>query len=229
MLFKFLITALLWFNLALAGNIDPNKKPKKPKNRVVYNAVNVIAEETRKLDVILQQWDGTVAGAMDINSQTSNIMQAIRQGMKETEDSEKLHVSGALKVKRATKHLIRDTKNVTMDLIYMKDRFRAITLAGSVKSNLKKMQDLSGDFNKVVVAKLPRIGRPIGRHLGRRINKVFQNAIEEYESDAPAPSQPTPKHPKKPKKTKTKKPTPATTATPTSRQTAMPKTPLTAA
>ncbi|KAJ4386609.1 hypothetical protein N0V93_009507 [Gnomoniopsis smithogilvyi] len=176
MLFKFFFTIILWFNLALATGNDAELN-KKPKNRVVFNAINVVANETRKLDAILQQWDGTVQGAFPINSQTSAILSAIKQGIKEAEESKKLRILGALKVKRATKHLIKDTKNVTMDLVYMKDRFKAISLGATVKGNLKKIQDASNEFNKVVVMKLPRIGRPIGRHLGRRVDKIFKKAI----------------------------------------------------
>lgn len=219
MLFKFFITALLWFNCSLADGADLDKTLEKEKNRVVFDAINVIAEETRKLDVILQQWDGSITEALPINSQTNAILSAIKKGMKDTEDSKKLGIGGALKVRRATLNLIKDTRNVTMDLVYMKDRFRAITLAGTVKANLKKIQEASNEFNKVVVKKLPRIGRPIGRHLGRRVNKLFTKAIEEYESKEPAPIQPPPK------KTRTRKPKPAPTRQSISRQTAMPKAP----
>lgn len=212
MLFKLFITTLLGLGMAFADDFSNEKE----KNRVIFNAVNVIASETRRLDEILQGWDGSVFGALPINSQTNVILKAIEQGKKDTEESRKLHVPGALKVRRATLNLIKDTRNVTMDLIYMKDRFRTVTLAGSVKNNLKKIQEASADFNIVVVKKLPRIGRPIGRHLGRRVHKIFSKAIEEYESKDPAPIEPPPK------KTKTRKQTPS----PTSNPTATPEPPL---
>lgn len=208
MLFIICIATLLGFNQVLAGDLDANKKG---KNLVIFDAINVIATETRKLDEVLQGWDGSVGGAMPINSQTTVILSSIKQGMKDTEESRGLGIGGALKVKRATLGLIKDTTNVTMDLIYMKDRFRAITLGGLVKGNLKMIQEASNEFNQVVVKKLPGIGRPIGRRLGRKVNKIFTKVIEEYESNEPAPIQPPPKE------LKTSEAEHPTTTTPTPR------------
>lgn len=179
---------ILWsFSLLVSADEPAAQAP----NRVILNAVNAIANETRTLDEILQAWDGTLTGALQINSQTSKIMKAIAEGTKAANSSRRLNIRNALRVGRATKRLIRDTRNVTGDLVFMKDRFRAITLAGMVKANLKKIQAASDAMNKVVVRKLPGIGRPIGRRMGRRVHKIFQRAIDEYDSKDPAPT-PTP-------------------------------------
>lgn len=209
MLLDFFLFIFWGCGLVLGAVLDPQAN-NKTKNHIVLDAVNLIFNETVKLDVILQRWDGTLSGAMEINGQTNKIMKAIDEGTKAANASRKLHVPGALKVGHATNKLIKQTRNVTMDLMYMKDRFRVLTLAGSVKANLKKMQAMSDTMNNVVVRKLPPIGRPIGRKLGRKTHRVFQKAIDEYESKDPAPIPPPPK-PTKTKKPKEPKPTETST------------------
>jgi len=225
MLYNIILLILWGFTLVSAtGDDDHSLDTTKGKNRVIFNAVSLIRNETRKLDEMLHQWDGSLTGALAINGQNGVIMDAIEQGTKQAEESDQLHVSGALKLNGETKRMIKDTRNCTQDLIYMKDRFRAITLGGKVKGNLRRMMEASDEMNKVVVRKLPPIGRGIGRAKGRKVHNLFQNAIDHYESKEPAPlppppsstktKMPKPTKTKKPKPTKTKKPKPTKTKTP---------------
>lgn len=174
---KFLVTLFMGIGLVLAKHHKPHKSD------IIVNALHEIARETVALNTTLWAWDGSLFDALPINSQNDVLLKTISD-LTETINatSPKLGVPSALRVKRATKQMmgaIEDTVGTLVDFEY---RFRSVMLAGQVKKNLKDIREASADLNAGIRVKIPKIGRGIARRLGRKIDKIFEKAIEEYNS-----------------------------------------------
>lgn len=173
----FLATLFLGIGLVFAKDDKPHKSD------IIVHALHDIAHETEVLNSTLWAWDGSLFDALAINAQNDVLLKTIKALTENiTETSPKLGVPSALRVKRATKEMMGTIDGTVGTIVDFEYRFRSVMLAGQVKKNLMDIREASANLNAVIRAKIPKIGRGIARRLGKKIDKIFERAIDEYES-----------------------------------------------
>lgn len=178
-----LVPILMCFGLADAKH--KHKQPKPHKSDVIIHQLDLIANETTRLHDTLIAWDGSLTGALTISGRTGALVDTLEAAADTvTKDSPKLGVPSALRVKRATKAMMGKTRETVQTIMDFEYRFRAITLSGQVKASLVNTREASQKLNDAIEPKIPKIGRPIARRLGKKIDKIFKAAIDEY-ADGP--------------------------------------------
>lgn len=167
--------------LALVGLVAATKKPEELKSWVIIHQLDILQQETRKLNTELDAWDKSLIDALNVSTQTGKLLEVTKNAtITISTESRKLGISGALHVKRNTKHLMKDMRTTVGHIGNLRGEFKKVGLAQTVMNSLIEQQAASKEMNDAVLPKLPKIARPIGRRLGRKISKIFQGTIDEY-------------------------------------------------
>lgn len=167
--------------LAFVGLVAAGKKPHQYRSWVIIHQLDLLQHETQQLNAVLATWDKDLMGSLNVSEQTDKLLQVTKNATATIiTESPRLRWFGALHVKRNTKHLIKDIKATVGHLKSFKEDFNKIGIAQDVLDGLTKQQAASKEMNDAIVAKLPAIVRGAGRHLGRKISKIFQKSIDEY-------------------------------------------------
>lgn len=174
--FTYLLSLLAIFGLAAA-----RKKPEQLKSWVIIHQLDILQQETQQLNTELILWDKSMLGAFNVSQQTEKLVLATKNAATTiSTESKKLHIPGALHIKRNTKHLMKDIKTTVGHIGSLKEDFDKAGLAQTVLDSLIEQQKASQEMNDAIIPKLPMIGRGVGRSLGRKISKIFQFTIDEY-------------------------------------------------
>ncbi|KAJ4421924.1 hypothetical protein N0V82_003421 [Gnomoniopsis sp. IMI 355080] len=157
------------------------KHPERYRSWVIVHQLDILQDETQQLNAMLATWNKDLMGSLDVSDQTAQVLQVTKNAtITIITESRKLRWFGALHVKKHTKHLINDIKVTVDHLKSFKEDFNKIGIAQDVLDGLTKQQAASKEMNDAIVAKLPAAVRGAGRHLGRKISKIFQKTIDEY-------------------------------------------------
>lgn len=171
-LFKFLLPILAFLGLATAWG---------HKSDVIIHQLENLRNETQMLTKVLDAWDHTMMGAVDVAEQTEKVLEATKNATADIQlHSHKLGIGGAIHVKRVTKKLKRDIQDCNKVLLSFREDFNKIQLAATVLYSLIDQQEASSLMNEAIMPKLPYITRGIGRSLGRKIVNTFQRTIDAY-------------------------------------------------
>lgn len=166
--------------LALSGLVVATK-PENRKSWVIIHQLDILQAETRQLNTALDLWDKSLIGAIDVSTQTENLLQVTKNATTMISlHGKKLGILGALHVMGHTKRLIKDIRTSVGHIGRLKEDFKSVGLAQTVLTSLTEQQTASKQMNDVVVPTLPWIGKGIGRGWGRKINRIFQDTIDEY-------------------------------------------------
>ncbi|KAF3768786.1 hypothetical protein M406DRAFT_71767 [Cryphonectria parasitica EP155] len=182
-MFVYRILALLCLLLMIAF---PNAvEAKKHRSDFIVDRLSIIGRETLRLNKTLYKWDGSPFGALAIQKQHNRLVDTIKLSTSEiihSRDSRLLYISGAIRVKRATKALITTTSDTLETLIAMDYRFKDILMLKKVRDNLNEIREVSTQMNNAILPKLPIIARPIARHVIWTLDQLFVHAVQIYDS-----------------------------------------------
>lgn len=179
---------MLFFNsifslLALLGLVDAKIKLEATQYRswVIIHQLDILQNETQHLNTELDAWDKSMMGALNVSVQTEKLLQVTKKAtITIATDSKKLGIFGALHVKRNTKQLMTDITTTVNNIFCLREDFNKVGLTQTVLRSLIDQQAASNEMNDAILPKLPKIGRPTGRRLGRGISNIFQATINEY-------------------------------------------------
>ncbi|KAI3394916.1 hypothetical protein diail_2088 [Diaporthe ilicicola] len=149
----------------------------------VVDSIKDIQKETAELAATVQHWSGHVIEALNISQASASLLRSIDEATETAKESDKMSIGQALKVKKATKNLLKEIKSSVDVAIDHKILFDHAGLNRVMVKEFKTMQGKSAKLIKTIVDKLPGIGKGIGRRLGRKINKAFDTAIEAFSED----------------------------------------------
>lgn len=138
-----------------------------------------IQAETQAMALIVEAWNGDVEEATIIPVASDSIIKAVKDGTETARKlPKKMSVGKAVKVKRATKKLIKDIEaslgTITGKKLLFDDAKLTSTMIGKIEETKKESEAFIG----AIVEKLPRAGKGIGRRLGRKISAAFDAAIK---------------------------------------------------
>lgn len=166
--------------LALLGLVAATR-PEDRKSWVIIHQLDILQTETRQLNTALDLWDKSLIGAIDVSTQTEKLLQVTNNATTMiSTHAKKLGILSALHVKGHTKRLIKDIQISVGHIGSLKEDFKKVGLAQTVLTGLTEQQTASKQMNDAVIPTLPWIGKGIGRGLGRKITRIFQDTIDEY-------------------------------------------------
>lgn len=187
LIFKYIIyiSALL----GLVASEDPARR----NSWVIIHQLLTLQAETQHLYADLTAWDRTMIGAFPISTQTEILVHATRNATITVAETSKFqHIAGAFHIRKHTSSLIEDILKTVGYICSLKEDFHNVGLAQTVVNTLIEQQTASQELNDAVVLKLPRLIRFVGKWMGCKTSKIFQDAIDEYRkfldgADKPVP------------------------------------------
>ncbi|KAG8159410.1 hypothetical protein KVR01_011071 [Diaporthe batatas] len=159
----------------------------------VVNSIQNVEKLTVEMASVVQKWNGDVLAALPINDTSDSLIKAIKDGAETAKKSKKMGVGEALKVKKATKQLLKEIKSSLGTITSSKPKFDNAGLTSIMKARLQETKTASDSLIEAIVDKLPKVGKRIGRNLGKKIAAEFDSAIAEFSKAAKNPK----KNPKK--------------------------------
>lgn len=139
--------------------------------------IKQIQDQTVEMASIVGDWNGDVLEAIKIQGAADSIVTAIQDGTKTaTNLPKKMRNSEAMKVKRATKELLKHIKSSLGTITGRKLEFEEAGLTSAMIDNIEDTKKATEDFIAAIVDKL-KTGKGIARRLGKKINAAFDAAL----------------------------------------------------
>lgn len=154
---------------------------------ITREVLALVSNKTDLLTQALRDWNGDIFDAGNIQIQSDVLLNATQYGTKKiTDESPRMGNAAALRIKRPSKKLLRKVKESVGLILDLKSNFTDIGLGGLVKANLENQRAASSDLNNAIVDKLKtRVARRIATKGGKKVDKIFENAIVEYDVEDP--------------------------------------------
>lgn len=150
----------------------------------IVSSIEEIQKLTVEMASVVQKWNGDIADALPITAVSDNVIKAIEDGTKTAKNSNKMKVGAALKVKKATKKLLKEIESSLGTITSSKAKFDHVGLTSTMASRLRETKEAADALIGAIVDKLPKAGKRIGRNLGRKIAAAFDSAIEEFSKES---------------------------------------------
>ncbi|POS77885.1 hypothetical protein DHEL01_v203724 [Diaporthe helianthi] len=149
----------------------------------IVSHLEEIQELTIEMASMVQNWDGDVVTSVPITIASDSIIKAIESGTETATNSKKMSVSKAIKVKRATKNLLKAIESSLGTVASKKALFDHAGLTSTMISRLKDSKGAAATLNGAIVEKLPKVGKKVGEKLGRKIVAAFDSAIAHFSDE----------------------------------------------
>lgn len=149
----------------------------------IVNSIEDIQKLTIEMASVVQKWNGDIVGALPITEASDSLIKAIEDGAETAKKSQKMKIRAALKVKKATKKLLKDTESSLGTITSSKARFDNAGLTSIMVSRLQETKTAADTLIGAIVDKLPKAGKRVGRKLGKKIAAAFDSAIAEFSKE----------------------------------------------
>lgn len=149
----------------------------------IVEGIKEIQGSTEEMASVVKNWDGDVLAALPITAASNAVMEAIKSGTETANKSKKMGVGKAIKVKRATKELLKVLESSLGTITSTKALFDHAGLTSIMRSRLEETKEAADALIGAIVEKLPKVGRKTGRKLGRKIAAAFDSAIADFSAE----------------------------------------------
>lgn len=154
----------------------------KPPPPVVVH-IEKIQELVVEMESAVKKWDGDVLTGLGIMSASDSLLEAIANGTETAKGLEKkMNAAKAIKVKRATKKLLKQIESSLGSMLQSKILFDHAGLTSLMISKLEETKESAEGFIAAIVEKL-KVGKGQGRRLGEKISKAFDSAIADWSKE----------------------------------------------
>ncbi|KAG6357182.1 hypothetical protein INS49_015060 [Diaporthe citri] len=151
----------------------------------VIDHLKEVQSQTVEMALVVEKWNGDILDAIAILTASDSLLKAIDDGTDTARDlPKKMTTRQAIKVKRATKELLKHIKSSLGTIARSKPLFDHAGLTSTMMSKLEETKEGAEKLIAAIVDKL-RVGKGIGRKLGRKISAAFDYAIEEFSKEEP--------------------------------------------
>lgn len=149
----------------------------------IVGHIKQVQNQTVEMASIVKNWDGDIVSALPILSASGSLLQAIEDGTgTATNLSKDMSVRQAIKVKKATKELLKHIESSLGTITGSKLLFDHAGLTSMMISKLEDTKKAAEGLIAAIVDKLP-VGKGIGRKLGRKISAAFDSAIADFSGE----------------------------------------------
>lgn len=150
----------------------------------IVGHIKEVQNQTVEMASIVKNWDGDIVTALPILSASGSLLQAIEDGTGTAANlSKDMSVGEAIKVKRATKELLKHIESSLDTITGSKLLFDHAGLTSMMISKIEDTKKAAEGLIAAIVDKLP-VGKGIGRKLGRKISAAFDSAIADFSGEA---------------------------------------------
>ncbi|KAK2595830.1 hypothetical protein N8I77_013623 [Diaporthe amygdali] len=149
----------------------------------IVDHIRDVQQQTLDLAAAVQNFSGDTFDSFPISRAGRNLLKAIEEGTETAKSSKKVSVTIAIKIKTATKKLLKDIESSLAILIHAKPKLDHAGITIIMVSKLKDDQEEANRFIAAIVDKLPPVGKRTGRKLGKKIAAAFEFAISVFSEE----------------------------------------------
>lgn len=178
---------MLIFNLFLTfytllvgiSGVHANSLENAESTPIIVGHIKNIQNQTLELAAAVEKWNGDIMDALGISIASDSLLQSIKDGTEAAKESKRMGGGKGLKIKRATKKLLKAIESTLATILRSKGRFEDAGLTSLMISRIEEDKEAAEDLIAAIVDKL-RVGKGVGRRLGRKISKAFDSALAEF-------------------------------------------------
>lgn len=143
-------------------------------------AVDSITSSVVEFHNTVTAWDGQLTTTPPLTVSSANVLDNVVKGKQVAQESGKMSIREALKVKGSFVQLIGNLTSTSDLLIETKPKFVGAFLRGSVILALRRTKAATDQFAGAIMSKVPKAGHGAGKKIIKKVDAEFHRALEEY-------------------------------------------------